>query len=135
MGIGVTIGLGWILERLGGLRVGYWRDQGFQARYWRDHGVWGWATGGVIDLNQLVYHVLHVAGRSGGSGPATEQSECARMVTGGFYSVWGKVCSCVCMQAGVPATGVGLCPRGLLRPGASNWGAWGPGQLLGNLSA
>lgn len=52
--------MGWILERPGSLRVGYWRDQGLQARHWRDHGVWGWATGGAIDLNQLVDHVLHV---------------------------------------------------------------------------
>jgi len=36
----VPIGLGRILKRPEGLRVGYWRHQGIYARYWRDHGVW-----------------------------------------------------------------------------------------------
>lgn len=39
------MGLGWILERLEGLCIGYWRDQGIQDGYWRNGGVWGIATG------------------------------------------------------------------------------------------
>jgi len=59
MAVGVVISLGWILERPEGLRAGYMREKGVHASCWRDHGVWWWAAGGVIDMNQLVEHVFN----------------------------------------------------------------------------
>lgn len=62
------------------------------------------ATGGVIDLNQLLeglmvacvcVSVCEAAGRPGGAGPATEQTECVKLDSGGIH-MFTYICICIC---------------------------------------
>jgi len=53
---------------------------------------------------------------------------------------WPALCVCLCalgqpLRWSVPAAGTGLQPQGLICPGASNWGDWGPGEAAGQTAA
>lgn len=74
----------WILEGPGVAGQALERPWGLGVGYWRGHR----SEPASRPCVACVHVSMHkVAGRSGGPGPATEQSECARMVTGGIYSV------------------------------------------------
>lgn len=42
----------WVWRNSSGLWADYWKDQDVQASCWREHGLWGTASGKVINLDQ-----------------------------------------------------------------------------------